>query len=149
MSQSRKRELVQSIVRGIRRDIEGYKQLKSMLQNQRELMQRRDSQGLERHNAQQSQLCEQLMGQATQRRAELEALGLTGDPAGMAILISKLPANASAQVEKQWSALLELVTQSQKANEANGELLVAQQEVINNLIHHNNEPSNDYGNSLR
>ncbi|MGL6012783.1 MAG: flagellar protein FlgN, partial [Shewanella oncorhynchi] len=41
-SQVNKRELVQSLIRDIRQDLEGYSQLKSMLKHQRELMQRRD-----------------------------------------------------------------------------------------------------------
>ncbi|QQX80535.1 flagellar protein FlgN [Shewanella sp. KX20019] len=140
-----KRELVQRIVRGIRQDIEGYKQLKSLLKRQRELMQRRDNNGLTYHNQHQAELCDNLMRKASERRKMLEALGFSGTASGMAILIRKLPASSAAEVSQLWENLLLLVKDSQSANESNGQLLVAQQEIINQLLNRDNDTTIDYG----
>lgn len=140
-----KRELVQGIVRGIRQDIEGYKQLKSLLKRQRELMQRRDNSGLKHHNEHQAALCDSLMLKAGERRKMLQALGFAGDASGMASLIAKLPQSSSSQVSILWQNLLLLVKDSQQVNEANGKLLVAQQEVISQLLNRGADSHVDYG----
>ncbi|WP_299809671.1 flagellar protein FlgN [uncultured Shewanella sp.] len=140
-----KRELVQSIVRGIRQDIEGYQKLKSLLKRQRELMQRRDNSGLKHHNEHQSGLCDSLMQKAGERRRMLEALGFAGNASGMAALIAKLPQSSSEQVSMLWQNLLRLVKESQQVNEANGKLLVAQQEVISQLLNRGGDNPVDYG----
>ncbi|MCL1050892.1 flagellar protein FlgN [Shewanella abyssi] len=140
-----KRELVQGIVRGIRQDIEGYKQLKSLLKRQRELMQRRDNTGLAYHNQHQSELCSSLTRKANERRRMLQALGFSGSASGMATLIRKLPASLAAEVSLLWENLLLLVKESQSVNESNGQLLVAQQEVINQLLNRDKDTAIDYG----
>ncbi|MGS0675382.1 flagellar export chaperone FlgN [Shewanella sp. 0m-4] len=141
-----KRELVQGIVRGIRQDIEGYKQLKSLLKRQRELMQRRDNAGLKHHNEHQSSLCDSLMNKASERRRTLQKLGFAGNASGMVALIAKLPPSSSVQVSMLWENLLLLVKESQQVNEANGKLLVSQQEIINQLLQRENDSAIDYGN---
>lgn len=140
-----KRELVQSLVRGIRQDIEGYKQLKSLLKRQRELMQRRDNGGLKHHNEHQSSLCDSLMHKAGERRRMLQALGFAGDASGMDALIARLPQSSASQVSILWQNLLLLVKESQQVNEANGKLLVAQQEVISQLLNRGGDSHVDYG----
>ncbi|MFT5787986.1 MAG: flagella synthesis protein FlgN [Shewanella sp.] len=142
---SSKRELVQRIVRGIRQDIEGYKQLKSLLKRQRELMQRRDNNGLTHHNQHQSELCSSLMRKASERRRMLENLGFSGSASGMVGLISKLPASLASEVSILWDNLLLLVKDSQLVNESNGQLLVAQQEVISQLLNRDKDNVIDYG----
>ena len=145
VGQSNKRELVIAVVQGIRQDIEGYRQLKGLLNNQRELMQRRDNQGLNEHNKLQSSLCNQLMIKAADRAQILRELGFAGDAKGMATLISKLPQASSNQLASLWDRLLDLVKESKQINESNGKLLVAQQEVISQLLNRNNETKIDYG----
>lgn len=140
-----KREIVQSIIRGIRQDIEGYKQLKSMLNRQRDLMQRRDNHGLKYHNGHQTTLCEHLQQRAGIRSEGLISLGFTGDANGMEQLIAKLPTQASTQVKLLWENLLLLVKESQRVNEANGKLLAGQQEVISNLLNRDATRNIDYG----
>lgn len=140
-----KREVIQNIIRGIRQDIEGYKQLKSMLHRQRELMQRRDNQGLKLHNDHQTTLCEQLQQRANLRSEGLISLGFVGDTSGMERLITKLPVKASAQVNLLWENLLIIVKESQRVNESNGKLLVGQQEVITNLLNRDVPQNIDYG----
>ena len=63
----------------------------------------------------------------------------------MQSLIGKMPPASSAQVAKLWHNLLQTVKESQQVNEANGKLLVAQQEVINQLLHPNADSKHDYG----
>jgi len=142
---SNKREIVQSVVRGIRQDIEGYKQLKSMLQRQRDLMQRRDNHGLKYHNGHQTTLCGHLQQRARLRSEGLISLGFTGDAKGMEKLIAKLPVQASIQVKLLWENLLLLVKESQKVNEANGKLLAGQHEVISSLLNRDMPQNIDYG----
>ncbi|MCK8046320.1 flagellar protein FlgN [Shewanella sp. 1CM18E] len=141
-----KRELVQAIVRGIKQDTESYKQLKKLLHRQRELMQCRDNRGLNIHNKLQTELCDDLMLKANQRRQMLESLGFAGNASGMQSLIGKMPPASSAQVANLWQNLLQTVKESQQVNEANGKLLVAQQEVISQLLHPNGDNGHDYGN---
>lgn len=140
-----KREILQSLVRGIRQDIESYKQLRSLLNRQRDLMQRRDNDGLKHHNRHQTKLCDGLMVKAKNRSDALNQLGFAGDAAGMKRLIDRLPKQGSLQVNLLWENLLALVRESQQANEANGKLLVSQQAVINNLLSGDLEPKVDYG----
>ncbi|MCL1124792.1 flagellar export chaperone FlgN [Shewanella surugensis] len=142
---SEKRELVQSLVRGVRQDIEGYKQLKSLLRRQRQLMQQRNNDALKLHNEHQSALCESLKQSADHRSAALQRLGLVGNSAGMEQLIAKLPPQSSQQVNVIWQQLLTLATESQHANDVNGKLLVDQQFIINNLLRRNVEQTLDYG----
>ncbi|MCL1147733.1 flagellar export chaperone FlgN [Shewanella sp. 10N.261.52.F9] len=140
-----KRELVQAIVRGIKQDTESYKQLKKLLNRQRELMQCRDNRGLNLHNKLQSSLCEDLMYKADLRRQMLESLGFAGNASGMQSLINKMPPASAGQVTLLWQNLLITVKESQQVNEANGKLLVAQQEVISQLLHPGGDNKFDYG----
>lgn len=146
---SEKRELVQSLVRGVRQDVEGYKQLKNLLAHQRKLMQQRDHQALQSHNEHQSTLCESLKQSADHRSAALQRLGLSGNSAGMEQLIAKLPPQSGKQVNGIWQQLLALATESQYANDVNGKLLVDQQYIINHLLRRNGDQVIDYGNQAQ
>lgn len=145
MSKNAKREIIQGIVRGIRQDIDGYKQLKSLLKRQRELMQSRDNQGLHHHNEHQSHLCHNLMIKAGERRKMLKSLGFEATASGVRCLIERLPEPSSEQVSMLWNNLVSLVKESKQMNEANGKLLVAQQEVINQILQRDEQPAVDYG----
>lgn len=136
---------MKGLVLGVRQDIDGYRQLKSLLNRQRELMQRRDNQGLNEHNKLQSSLCNSLMTKASDRGQMLQDLGFAGNASGMLALIARLPKASSDQVATLWDNLLGLVRESKQINEENGKLLVAQQEVINQLLNPSNELANDYG----
>ncbi|WP_028774269.1 flagellar protein FlgN [Shewanella waksmanii] len=144
-----KREVLQSLVRGIRQDIDGYKQLKSLLKQQRELMQRRDNQGLSHHNEHQTALCDELMLRAKARCQFLNQLGFSGDAQGMALLLEKLPAQHKEQLSLWWQNLLAAVKESQAMNDANGKLLVTQQAVIASILQQEDTGVNDYGEGLR
>lgn len=145
VSQNQKRELVKGLVQGIRQDIESYSQLKGLLHRQRELMQQRDNQGLNEHNQLQSRLCHSLMEKANDRAQTLQQLGFAGNASGMMALVARLPKTSSEQVAKLWNHLLALVIESKQINESNGKLLVAQQEVITQILNRNNEQAIDYG----
>ncbi|WP_254303976.1 flagellar protein FlgN [Shewanella sp. VB17] len=140
-----KRKIVQDIIRGIHQDIEDYKQLKILILRQRELMQRRDNSGLERHNSHQSSVCRQLQARADKRSQELMSLGFAGDAHGIELLITKLPTQLAKQMETLWHSLLLLVKESQAVNDDNGNLLVDQQTVISGLLNRHKEVNIDYG----
>ena len=140
-----KRKIVQDIIRGIHQDIEGYNQLKVLIIRQRKLMQRRDNSELERHNREQSYLCEQLQARAGKRSQELISLGFAGDTNGIELLITKLPTQLAKQMDTLWNSLVLLVRESQAINDDNGNFLVDQQVVISGLLNQNKEINIDYG----
>ncbi len=145
-SQVNKRELVQSLIRDIRQDLEGYSQLKSMLKHQRELMQRRDNDALLAHNERQTALCNKLALRAKQRSENLATLGFNSDNSGMKRLITALPDHLRPQIKMSWDNLQLLVKDSQTANETNGRLLVIQQETINRILNQDDQHHEiDYG----
>lgn len=145
-SQVNKRELVQSLIRDIRQDLEGYSQLKAMLKHQRELMQRRDNDALLAHNERQTALCNKLALRAKQRSDNLATLGFNSDNSGMKRLITALPDHLRPQIKMSWDNLQLLVKDSQTANETNGRLLVIQQETINRILNqHDQHHEIDYG----
>lgn len=145
-SQVNKRELVQSLIRDIRQDLEGYSQLKSMLKHQRELMQRRDNDALLAHNERQTALCNKLALRAKQRSENLATLGFNSDNSGMRRLITALPDHLRPQIKMSWDNLQLLVKDSQTANETNGRLLVVQQETINRILNQDSQHQEiDYG----
>ncbi|MBW3517037.1 flagellar protein FlgN [Shewanella sp. NKUCC01_JLK] len=145
-SQVNKRELVQSLIRDIRQDLEGYSQLKSMLKHQRELMQRRDNDALLAHNERQTALCNKLALRAKQRSENLATLGFNSDNSGMRRLITALPDHLRPQIKMSWDNLQLLVKDSQTANETNGRLLVIQQETINRILNQDGQHHEiDYG----
>ncbi|MEM6249544.1 flagellar protein FlgN [Shewanella vaxholmensis] len=145
-SQVNKRELVQSLIRDIRQDLEGYSQLKSMLKHQRELMQRRDNDALLAHNERQTALCNKLALRAKQRSENLATLGFNSDNSGMRRLITALPDHLRPQIKMSWDNLQLLVKDSQTANETNGRLLVIQQETINRILNQDSQHQEiDYG----
>lgn len=145
-SQVNKRELVQSLIRDIRQDLDGYSQLKAMLKHQRELMQRRDNDALLAHNERQTALCNKLALRAKQRSENLAILGFNGDNTGMKRLITALPDRLRPQIKMSWDNLQLLVKDSQTANETNGRLLVMQQETINRILNRDGQHQEiDYG----
>ena len=145
-NQINKRELVQSLIRDIRQDLDGYSQLKTMLKYQRELMQRRDNDALIVHNERQTALCDKLSLRAKLRSENLATLGFNNDNSGMKRLITALPDHLRPQIKISWDNLQLLVKDSQAANETNGKLLVLQQETINRILNNDVQHTEiDYG----
>ncbi|MBB1268381.1 flagellar protein FlgN [Shewanella sp. SR44-3] len=140
-----KRELVQQLIRDVRNDLEDYAQLKNMLEQQRQLMQRRDNESLLTHNTQQTLLCDKLAKRASVRSQHLSQLGFDNNPGGMTKLISKLPEHIRPQIKLLWQNLQAIVQDSQQQNEANGKLLVMQQTSIKRILGQDSQEAIDYG----
>lgn len=131
---SNKREALQGLVAGIRQDILDYRELKKLLQQQRQLMLRHDNQGLIQHNQQQDQLVAKLQHNSLLRAAHLAQIGVSNDHQGIRQLQSKLPEQAAHKLEQLWRQLLQQARESQRLNELNGQLLVRQQEIIRGIL---------------
>lgn len=146
-SLNRKRELVQSLIRDVQTDIKEYGQLKTMLNNQRELMNRTDNEQLELHNSHQTQLCYKLAERANKRCEELKQLGFSHDEKGMLKLINALPIRLKPQMKISWSDLRALALECQQQNAENGKLLAMQHSTIQDILNANSGTSEniDYG----
>ncbi|MCL1038738.1 flagellar protein FlgN [Shewanella submarina] len=129
-----KKELLQALIRGIRRDLADYARLQELLTAQRQLMLGRDNDGLVEHNRVQDQLVAQLAQSASQRSQLLQRIGVTADAAGVEKLLKAMPASVAGQVQTMWQRLMALGAECQAANEQNGRLLVRQQELIRDLL---------------
>ncbi|SHH19767.1 flagellar protein FlgN [Ferrimonas marina] len=140
-----KRERLQILVREIRQDIEDYKQLRSLLRHQRELLQRRDSQALEQHNPRQNALCQTLARRAKRRGEILESLGVSADNGGMDRLIKALAAQSQKPLLALWQQLGSLVKECQLENEVNGKLLANQKALLDRVLNVEQANQLDYG----
>jgi flagellar biosynthesis protein FlgN len=140
-----KRELVQHLIRDVRSDLDDYAQLKDMLEQQRELMRRRDNESLLAHNKRQTALCDKLAKRAANRSHYLSQLGFDNNLGGMTKLISILPEHIRPQIKLLWQNLQTRVQDSQQQNEANGKLLVMQQTSIKRVLGQDNQDAIDYG----
>ncbi|GGE89937.1 flagellar export chaperone FlgN [Shewanella carassii] len=135
---SGKRQALNHLVAGIRQDILDYRELKALLQQQRQLMLRHDNQGLIQHNQLQDRLVAKLQQSSQQRSGYLTQIGVSNDHQGIKLLARKLPASAGSKLEQLWQQLLQQAKESQRLNELNGQLLVRQQEVIRGILGINN-----------
>ncbi|SDK19582.1 flagella synthesis protein FlgN [Ferrimonas sediminum] len=142
-----KADQVRQLVKGIQLDVKGYQQLKSLLKFQRELMQRRDIDGLEQHNPRQDKLCQSLTANARTRSSILQSLGLPEDDKGMNRLLAAIPGESGKKVSLIWQQLQQLVVHCKAENDANGRLLSGQQRTLNRLVNPDAEAArqNDYG----
>lgn len=129
-----KKEMVRALIKGMNRDISGYSKLTKMLEVQRMLMLERNNEKLAEHNQQQQALCEILKKNAVSRSQLLDNLGLPANNLGMKKLIKALPAPGGEKTLKLWQNLVAQIEHSQRLNDANGELLVSQMQLINKLL---------------
>ena len=136
-----KKEIVRALIEGINRDINGYSKLTKMLEQQRSLMLERNNDELSEHNKQQQALCELLKKNAVYRSQLLSNLGLPANNIGMERLIQALPAPGKDKALQLWQKLVKQIEHSQSLNDANGELLASQMQVINKLL---NTKESDY-----
>ena len=132
-----KKEIIRALIEGINRDINGYAKLAKMLEQQRTLMLDRNNDKLSEHNQQQQALCELLKKNSVYRSQLLSNLGLPANNLGMERLIAALPAPGKTKVLNLWQKLVAQIEQSQSLNDANGELLANQMQVINKLLPNN------------
>ncbi|MBM7072866.1 flagellar protein FlgN [Shewanella sp. 202IG2-18] len=129
-----KKEIVRALIEGINRDISGYNKLAKLLEMQRQLMLDRDNDKLSEHSQQQQALCELLKKNAVYRSQLLSNLGLPANNIGMERLINALPAPGKGKALILWQGLVSQIEHSQQLNDANGELLAGQMQVINKLL---------------
>ncbi|RYV00779.1 flagellar biosynthesis protein FlgN [Shewanella sp. OPT22] len=129
-----KKEIVRALIEGINRDINGYSKLTRLLETQRQLMLNRDNDKLAEHHLQQQALCELLKKNAIYRSQLLSNLGLPANNIGMERLINALPAPGKSKALALWQGLVAQIEHSQQLNDANGELLAGQMQVINKLL---------------
>ncbi len=129
-----KKETVRALIEGINRDMSGYNKLSNMLEQQRKLMLERNNEKLSEHNYQQQSLCELLKKNALYRSQLLSNLGLPANNIGMERLINALPTPGKEKALALWQGLVSQIEQSQQLNDANGELLANQMQVINKLL---------------
>lgn len=127
---SRKLEQVKRLLRGIRTDNDSYRQLHSLLKEQRLCMIRRASDALLTVNAQIDQCYSALRLSTRVRRETLLSLGVTADGTGIAQVFSWLPVEQKRAARQAWQQLEEDITACQRYNEKNGELLARQQAFV-------------------
>lgn len=121
-------ELVMILLRGIRSDEESYQQLRTLLEQQRICMIRRDSEALELVNGS-INLCYQQLSYSTRlRRETLIALGVTPDRKGINQVFNWLPALQKEVASELWKTLERLAESCKNYNEKNGDLLTRQHE---------------------
>ncbi|WP_312410865.1 flagellar protein FlgN [Pseudescherichia sp.] len=129
-----KLEQVKLLLRGIRTDNDSYRQLHTLLKEQRLCMIRRASDALLAVNMQIDQLYPALSLNARVRRETLLSLGVTADSVGIAQVFSWLPTIQKTAARQAWRQLEENIAACKRYNEKNGELLTRQQEFIETFL---------------
>ncbi|MEE6802173.1 flagellar export chaperone FlgN, partial [Escherichia coli O8:H10] len=102
---SSKLEQVKLLLRGVRTDGERYRQLHSLLEEQRLCMIRRASDALIAVNADIERLYPLLSSSARLRRETLLSLGVTADDTGMQQVFSWLPTVQHTAARQAWQQL--------------------------------------------
>ena len=129
-----KLEQVKLLLRGIRTDNDSYRQLHTLLKEQRLCMIRRASDALLAVNAQIDQLYPALSLNARVRRETLLSLGVTADSVGIAQVFNWLPFVQKTAARQAWRQLEENIAACKRYNEKNGELLTRQHEFIQTFL---------------
>ncbi|WP_312456631.1 flagellar protein FlgN [Pseudescherichia sp.] len=131
---SHKLEQVKLLLRGIRTDNDSYRQLHSLLKEQRIGMIRRASDVLLAVNAQIDQRYSALILSTRVRRETLLSLGVTADGSGIAQVFSWLPGEQKTAARQAWQQLEENIAACQRYNEKNGELLTRQHAFVQTFL---------------
>lgn len=129
-----KKQLIQSLVKGIQLDIKGYTLFNELLDKQKTMLQRHDTPGLQALNQKHDKLLLQLQHQAAERQLLLGKLNLTADAQGMERVFASLESQTGAKVQALWKRLEKLATACKHQNDINGRILASQKELIDNLI---------------
>lgn len=136
------KECLQQIVMGVQSDLAEYQQLKRLLNEQHNLLRRRDVRILSDLLTRQQELVNRLQKNANLRSELLAELGLNADDHGMSVLLERLPAPLVGRLSPQWRQLKDLVNQCKHQNDVNGRVLLTQYEVIKRMLY--GEPNPDY-----
>lgn len=112
--------MIQRFLTSIGDDIKSYRQLATLLQEQKSLYLSFDATKLNQNLAEQKPLLRKLDLHASERSQTMKALRLTSDQAGISKLFSVLPPSLSGKVHAQWRELESLVKQCHALNQENG-----------------------------
>ncbi len=107
-------------------------QLKSLLLNERELLEQRKLAGMQDIVAQKDQLLGNLAFTAKQRAQLLRTLGLSTDLAGWISFLERDPTTRALVPE--WQRLTEHFVECQEANEVNGRMINRSKQTLTQLL---------------
>ena len=129
-----KSELVQNFVVSITEDIKLYQKLLALLQHQKALYLKLDSDALNRNIQQQLPVLKKLSYGAKSRTLCLQQLQLPSSEVGVKTLTKALPIKLQTHVAKQWAVLEALIKQCQRYNQENGQSSAAFHELLGQLM---------------
>ncbi|USD31743.1 MULTISPECIES: flagellar protein FlgN [Vibrio] len=131
--------VIQRFLTSIGDDIKSYRQLATLLQEQKSLYLSFDAAKLNQNLAEQKSLLKKLDQHASERSQAMKALRLTSDQAGISKLFSVLPPSLSNKVHAQWRELESLVKHCHALNQENGQSSAS----FHELMSHITQPSQD------
>lgn len=121
-----------------------YIMLKNLLEEQRTLLLKRNSEKLEKMSEELINIYNLLSDSAKRRNACLSSLGVTTNTEGFNNLISKLDAEKKSKISQLLADIKQQAQLCQQKNEINGIILQMQQDVILKLTNDNNVISGIY-----
>lgn len=139
MSLTNKAERVKAILLGIQRDRQRYRELKGVLEQQREAMVGRNTTALMQVNEQLKSAYQSLESSSAERNALLGELGIPANAQGMQFLLTRLPESYQEKSRALWEELEHYANECQALNERNGALLNTQIDILQSLLNDNDE----------
>ena len=113
-------------------DAAALSELKSLLDQERGMLEERKLQGMQELIAQKDQLLSNISFNAKQREQVLRAAGLTADLAGWENFLARDP--NTAFLISEWKALSEQFIACQEANEINGRMINRSKQTLTHLL---------------
>lgn len=107
-------------------------QLKTLLLQEREMLEQRQHEGLPHIIEQKDQLLDTLAQSARQRQQILQALGLQPDAQSWQDLLSAH--TALAESREPWRALKDMFGECQRLNDINGKMISRSKQTLGNLL---------------
>lgn len=139
---SDKREQLMAVVeRDIQQDCADYLRLRGCMQELYGSLLQRDCLHIELINQQVVTLVEDIRLRAERRAKALGAFRLELDSEGMQCLLDSYPPVRRTALQQHWQQLAQLVSQCQRLNERNGQLLAMHNDILSQLL----GPSDDSG----
>lgn len=137
-----KQELLKVLISDINSDLQGYNALKLLLLEQQKMILQHKSSNLVLLNELLSKKIIELESRSQKRWQIVQIFGLSMQPNSINIIINILPSKIRIKVKSMWGELENLVKDSKKINDTNGNLLSMQKESISSLL---NGEQFDYG----
>lgn len=137
-----KQELLKVLISDINSDLQGYNALKLLLLEQQKMILQHKSSNLVLLNELLSKKIIELESRSQKRWQIVQIFGLSMQPNSINIIINILPSKIRIKVKSMWGELENLVKDSKKINDTNGNLLSMQKESISCLL---NGEQFDYG----